>query len=75
MKYIIDTDPGIDDAVAIVMAMKNKLNIIGFTLASGNIPLDKSINNLKTLNDLRVEYLGKKGKITELSSLMKELNP
>ncbi|MBQ6841104.1 MAG: nucleoside hydrolase [Bacilli bacterium] len=51
MKYIIDTDPGIDDAVAIVMAMKNKLNIIGFTLASGNIPLDKSINNLKIIED------------------------
>jgi len=34
----------------------------------------ESINDIKTLNDLRVEYLGKKGKITELSSLMKDLD-
>ena len=51
MKYIIDTDPGIDDAIAILMAFKNKLNIIGFTLASGNVPLDKSINNLMVIED------------------------
>lgn len=31
------------------------------------------INNLKSLNDVRVEFLGKKGKITELSTLMKDL--
>ena len=34
----------------------------------------ESITDLKSLNDLRVEYLGKKGKITELSSLMKDLS-
>jgi len=32
-----------------------------------------SIDNSKDLNDLRVEYLGKKGKITELTGLMKDL--
>ena len=32
-------------------------------------------NDLKTLNDLRVEYLGKKGPIAELTSHMKELSP
>ena len=32
------------------------------------------INNLKDLNDLRVEYLGKKGPINELSSHMKEIS-
>ncbi len=31
--------------------------------------------NLKILNDLRVEYLGKKGPISELTSHMKELSP
>ncbi len=35
--------------------------------------LDK-VNSLKELNDLKVEYLGKKGKVTELSSLMKDLD-
>jgi len=51
MKYIFDTDPGIDDAIAILMAHKHKLDIIGFTIASGNIPLEKSINNIKILED------------------------
>ena len=32
-----------------------------------------SINDLKTLNDIRVEYLGKQGKVTELSKLMKDV--
>jgi len=34
----------------------------------------KNITCMKELNDLKVEYLGKKGYVTELSSLMKELN-
>lgn len=51
MKYIIDTDPGIDDAIAIMMAIKNNLDVIGFTLSSGNIPLNKSINNLMVIED------------------------
>ena len=51
MKYIIDTDPGIDDAIAIMLGVRNNLDIIGFTMASGNIPLEKSINNLKVIED------------------------
>ncbi len=31
------------------------------------------INDLKTLNDIKVEYLGKQGKVTELSKLMKDV--
>lgn len=54
MKYIIDTDPGIDDAIAIMMGVKNNLDIIGFTLASGNIPVEKSEKNLKIIQ----EFLG-----------------
>lgn len=33
-----------------------------------------SVNDLKDLNDLKVEYLGKNGAITELSSRMRELS-
>ena len=51
MKYIIDTDPGIDDSIAIMLAYKNNLDIIGFTLASGNIPIEKAENNLKVVQD------------------------
>lgn len=34
----------------------------------------KKVVSLKELNDLKVEYLGKKGPINELSSMMKELS-
>lgn len=51
MKYIIDTDPGIDDAIAIMMAIRHNLDVIGFTIASGNIPLEKSENNIKIIED------------------------
>ena len=34
----------------------------------------KSVTNMNELNDLRVEYLGKKGSITVLSSKMSELS-
>jgi len=51
MKYIIDSDPGIDDAIAIVMAHLYKLDIIGFTLVGGNVSLDSVENNIKTIQD------------------------
>ena len=69
MKYIIDTDPGVDDAIAICMAVKNKLNIVGFTLASGNIPQVKSEKNLKIIQDIIGSnikmYKGKKEEFVE----------
>ena len=49
MKYIIDTDPGVDDAIAIMLGIKNKLDVIAFTLASGNIPASKSEKNIKII--------------------------
>lgn len=52
MKYIIDADPGIDDAIAIAMAIKNKLDVIGFTIATGNLPVDKVANNIKIIEDI-----------------------
>ena len=35
--------------------------------------ISNSITDLKMLNDIRVEYLGKQGKVTELSKLMKDV--
>ena len=52
MKYIIDTDPGIDDAIAIMLGYKNNLDILGFTIATGNIDKDQAINNLNTIQNI-----------------------
>ena len=52
MKYIIDTDPGIDDAIAICLGYLNKLDIIGFTIATGNVSLENTENNLKVIQSV-----------------------
>ena len=52
MKYIIDTDPGIDDAIAILLGYENKLDILGFTLATGNIDKRSAANNLKLIQNV-----------------------
>ena len=52
MKYIIDADPGIDDAIAIILAYKQKMDIIGFTIGTGNIDKEQTINNLNTIQNI-----------------------
>ena len=44
-KLIIDADTGSDDAVALVMAMRNmpKESILGITIASGNVLVNAGI--------------------------------
>ena len=69
VKYIIDTDPGIDDAVAIMMGYLNGLDIIGFTLAQGNVDLTNSENNIKIIEDI----LGSDIKIYK-SNIIKEID-
>ena len=47
---IIDTDPGQDDALAMMTAFgaKKDLNVLGVTCVAGNVPLDlTSVNALK----------------------------
>ena len=45
-KYIIDADTGSDDAVAILMALRDpKINVLGITIVSGNVPLKQGIIN------------------------------
>ncbi len=50
-RVIIDCDPGIDDSLAIIFAVKSReLEIEAITCVSGNLPADRtSINALKTL--------------------------
>ena len=52
MKLIIDTDPGTDDAVAILIALAHFTNdeILGITTVAGNVPL-----SLTTKNALRAK--------------------
>ena len=39
-KIIIDTDPGQDDAVAILLALASEeLQVLGITCVAGNVPL------------------------------------
>ena len=38
-KVIIDCDPGIDDALALMLALSSpELEILGITVVSGNVP-------------------------------------
>lgn len=50
-KVIIDCDPGIDDALAIILALKSKeIEVIGITTVSGNVEsLQGAKNTLKVL--------------------------
>lgn len=52
---IIDTDPGVDDALALFLAFSSdKLDIKAITTVGGNIPLDKTTKNALDL----VSYIG-----------------
>ena len=44
---IIDTDPGQDDAVAILLALASpELNVLGLTAVAGNVPLALTTRNI-----------------------------
>jgi len=61
-KIIIDSDPGVDDAFAISIAMKANLEILGITSVAGNRGLSYTTNNasklIKYLNYHTKVYLG-----------------
>ena len=51
-KIIIDTDPGIDDAIALFMAMANPdLEIVGITAVNGNVNVNKAEYNIRRICD------------------------
>ena len=64
-KVIIDCDPGIDDSLAIMLALNSEeLDVLGITIVSGNVHGEKGANNalkiLKKLDRLDVDvYIGK----------------
>ena len=56
LKVIIDTDPGVDDAIAILMALAwPGLEVLGLTTVGGNVPLARTTRNALAL----LEYAGR----------------
>ena len=52
-KIIIDTDPGQDDAVAILLALASpELEVLAITTVAGNVPLDLTTRNALTVCEL-----------------------
>jgi purine nucleosidase len=52
-KIIIDTDPGQDDAVAILLALASpELEVLGLTAVAGNVPLPLTQRNARIIVDL-----------------------
>ena len=50
IQLIIDTDPGVDDAIAILMAMAaSEVEILGLTTVGGNVPLARATRNALSL--------------------------
>jgi purine nucleosidase len=44
--FLIDTDTASDDAVALIMALKNpNVNVEAITVVAGNVPLDQAVQN------------------------------
>lgn len=47
VKVIIDTDPGVDDALAILLALASpELDVVGITTVCGNVPVGQGTKNL-----------------------------
>ncbi|MEP1614217.1 MAG: nucleoside hydrolase [Roseobacter sp.] len=53
-KIIIDTDPGQDDAVAILLALASpeELDVLGITCVAGNVPLPLTEKNARVICEL-----------------------
>jgi purine nucleosidase len=49
-RVLIDTDPGVDDAVAIVLALASpEIDVVGITAVAGNVPLEKTALNARRI--------------------------
>ena len=53
-KIIIDTDPGQDDAVAILLALASpeEIEVLGITTVAGNVPLELTTKNARIVCEL-----------------------
>lgn len=50
-KVILDCDPGIDDALAIFLALasRNEIEVVGLTCVKGNVALEKTYRNARAI--------------------------
>ncbi len=56
LPVILDTDPGVDDAIAILMALASReFNVIGLTTTAGNVPLARATRNALAI----LEHVGR----------------
>ena len=52
-RVIIDTDPGVDDAVAILLALASEeLDVVAITSVAGNVGIDETTLNARRLVEL-----------------------
>ena len=57
-KVIIDTDPGVDDAMAILLACAHpEIDLLGLTSVFGNVTTDIATRNALALIELAGRYL------------------
>lgn len=53
MALIVDCDPGIDDAIALLLAFAHpELNVLGISTVAGNLPLETTTTNARKICDL-----------------------
>lgn len=53
MDLLIDTDPGIDDALALILALRSpEVNVRGITTVHGNVPVEQGTRNAMRVLDL-----------------------
>ena len=50
-RIIIDTDPGQDDAIAILLALASpdEIDVLGITAVAGNVPLELTAKNARII--------------------------
>ena len=80
IKIILDTDPGNDDLMAIIMALKSELiDVRGLTVVGGNASIENTTNNalslLTYLNRVEVPvYVGNSSALNEISTSTEEFD-
>ena len=80
IKVILDTDPGNDDLIAIIMALKSDLiDVRGLTIVGGNTSLENTTNNALSLLTYmgRVDvpvYVGNPSALNEVSTSAEEFD-